>query len=879
MRKKGSTLTALLLICLCVLSAAPFEQIETDHVRIIFEADDEEYARHLASFADEEFLRLSEFLGNRPDTLVPVALTSKSAVANGFFAPFPSVVNLYVTSPADRFISARTQDWLRIVFIHELTHYLHLTSPVGPAKVLSFLGPGVAALPTVFMPGWWVEGITTYSETAFSPSGGRGDSAEFSRLYQVPNAQNAMWSLSQGSYGTSFAPPNRIYVTGYLMVDYLVEHFGIEAFLEINRRFAAFPFFGISPAFKKVTGYSSKQLFAFALENSEQLTFASENLFSEPIEGNRYLVSATSKGLLGYVSDVRAGSGLYRYDLDGKARKLMDLRLDDGKSISFGFEKAVFADLWADSFHAYSMAGQPASYSDLYLLDLQSLETKRLSVRQRLVEPAISDDGRRIVASRINGPFFELVEVDQQTKQTTVLLNEDQTSYLDAALNHDGSKLAVIAIKQGNSSLLLWEKGKEIQVIVGPTSDELRSPTVLSDGSILFSLNLALYRYDGSITKVYEDPVGIMAATLNSGKLWYETYTSNGLALKSVDDQQLASERADFAPTLDIRLPVSEKSFEVKPFHDSLKFSLILPYPFVVNNDFQPGVWFHTTSYLRTQALIGSVGYSFNGNKVLSELQYSRMFGRMQLGLMLNLNTLQGFSSAATALLSIPLVDRTSLQAVNRLILQPQGTIEWNAGVVVADTTLSIGYDVLRRNRRSADFFGPSAVSVRGGAKLNIPDLTPQYYASLTGQQRLFDTSAMLRLHVDLIGAPSKTSVGNSYPLLGFESLQDGNVKVRFGTSLRIPLGLFDIPVPFGGFTAAGLEAMVQSAVYLNNGDWSWEGAWAAGLRVTGNILFGGSSISFKPFVQASYLIGLGKWSATIGLDGTDLFTIYPDRD
>ena len=214
-------LLPILLILSCSLSAASYQQIETEHTRIIFEEEDVAYAQHVSVFADEVFEELASFLLHTPSVKVPVIITSNTAFANGYYINFPSAVYLYVTSPEDRFLGSRTQDWLKSLFIHELTHYIHLTAPVGPAKFLRFLGPGVTAMSTVFMPGWWIEGITTYAETAFVEHGGRGDSLKFARIYQASLAQDSLWSLSQGAYNGPFNPSNRIYVTGYLMVDYL----------------------------------------------------------------------------------------------------------------------------------------------------------------------------------------------------------------------------------------------------------------------------------------------------------------------------------------------------------------------------------------------------------------------------------------------------------------------------------------------------------------------------------------------------------------------------------------------------------------------------------------------------------------------------------
>ncbi len=136
------------------------------------------------------------------------------------------------------------------------------------------------------MPGWWIEGITTHTETTFA-EGGRGDSLPFALSYQVPLQEDSMWSLAQGAYNGPFTPSGRIYVTGYLMVDYLINTYGVDAFNTINRKFAAFPFFGLSPAFRKVTGHSTKEMFTFALDERKQsLAPVTGDILSKRGQGN-----------------------------------------------------------------------------------------------------------------------------------------------------------------------------------------------------------------------------------------------------------------------------------------------------------------------------------------------------------------------------------------------------------------------------------------------------------------------------------------------------------------------------------------------------------------------------------------------------------------
>ena len=75
--------------------------------------------------------------------------------------------------------SERPSDWLRIVFIHEFTHVVHLDRSVGWAKVVrGIFGRVPLAFPNLFLPKWQIEGLATYEESVMT-DGGRLHAGDF----------------------------------------------------------------------------------------------------------------------------------------------------------------------------------------------------------------------------------------------------------------------------------------------------------------------------------------------------------------------------------------------------------------------------------------------------------------------------------------------------------------------------------------------------------------------------------------------------------------------------------------------------------------------------------------------------------------------------
>lgn len=114
---RRAALIFFLLIPIVTGWSLPRSRITTEHFIFIFEKDNERWATEIASFAEDVYDSLTELLDNRPPQ-IKVVIHSDVDTANGSFYPVPEHLNLYVTSPRDFFLGARTEDWLRSLFTH-----------------------------------------------------------------------------------------------------------------------------------------------------------------------------------------------------------------------------------------------------------------------------------------------------------------------------------------------------------------------------------------------------------------------------------------------------------------------------------------------------------------------------------------------------------------------------------------------------------------------------------------------------------------------------------------------------------------------------------------------------------------------------------------
>ncbi len=240
--------------------AVRWEQAETEHFRFIFEPRDRPAVDELLTFSEPVYERVTGFFNTRPKK-VDVIVHGRIDEANGATSFLPNRIDLYLTAPTDHFLGARTESWMKILLTHELTHFVHASMDSGFFFTLSRLfGGDLAASSLFFLPGWMIEGPSTNLETRFT-EGGRGRNPLFEMYAKAPVQEGRLFSLEQAAYGSAFPPPDRIYVAGYILVDYLLATYGVDSFRRVMEEYLGFPFFGPWSAIQKVTGRNAAQVF------------------------------------------------------------------------------------------------------------------------------------------------------------------------------------------------------------------------------------------------------------------------------------------------------------------------------------------------------------------------------------------------------------------------------------------------------------------------------------------------------------------------------------------------------------------------------------------------------------------------------------------
>jgi hypothetical protein len=161
-----------------------FRTITTQHFAIHFHQGEQALARRLAWVAEEVHEKLVPRLGStRSGSKTHVILVDQDDVPNGWAMVFPyNVIQIRAAAPGVDESIGNTDDWLRMVFVHEYTHVLHLDRAGGLIGGLRYVfGRAPLLFPNVFLPQWQIEGIATWSESAFTGRG-RIQSGDFRQI-------------------------------------------------------------------------------------------------------------------------------------------------------------------------------------------------------------------------------------------------------------------------------------------------------------------------------------------------------------------------------------------------------------------------------------------------------------------------------------------------------------------------------------------------------------------------------------------------------------------------------------------------------------------------------------------------------------------------
>jgi hypothetical protein len=522
-----------------------WKKTTTEHFTFIFEEKDINTALELAEHSEEIYSLVCGFFDYYPSK-VNVYLNGNIDSPNGFFYPIPGSINLYPAYPLNSGNTTKSEFWLYELLLHEMVHYVNLENPLGFFGGLSHLfGKDLATANGAFLPAWLVEGIAVYLETKFT-KGGRGRNQYFEAYNKAAAIEENYYSIYQLAYSSDFPPYNRIYSGGYLLTSYLLKNYGEDIFQKIYRRYSHFPFLGPFSAITKETGKDIKEIFEnLKTDEIEKysdckdlvMQYPSSQLSPSTFSDWNHPVP-TDKGIMVYRTHMEKKSAIVLIDQEtGMEEVLLEVELMDKSSFSSDYSGDTII-LSKGDYSAYHMYGYSLK-SNLYLF--QNGKTRRLTEGESLFQPALSPDGRSIVAVQRIGSYSRLVTVNKQSGEITSLFEKEQTNVMNPSFSPSGEKLTVTINDHGYQDIYILNLHQPLQAVPLYLSDcpSEYFPRFITENELSFISDregdLSLYSFNlenGEITLRFKDSVGVMDGFIMGDSVYYDSYRTKGFTVR-----------------------------------------------------------------------------------------------------------------------------------------------------------------------------------------------------------------------------------------------------------------------------------------------------------------------------------------------------------
>ena len=536
-----------------------WKQAETTHFRFIYEAASEEAAKKYAEFADEAWEKIAQVY-SMPQEKTNVYVFSRLNIVNAYTFFTPPEIVMFDSPVLNSYFSFR-DDWMKLFFTHELIHIANITFEDKKYLTSKLFGEAFRGWEYSMIPGWALEGLTTVLETELT-NGGRGRSPYFELEFKTPTMDNNL--IPYRLIGTDQEPPyGQIYIMGYLIMRSIADRWGLQALADIERNRNTDRSW--EESVKLVTGHTPQDIYRevkIALEKK----YAKEREIPEgkiisPNEMNQHyykpgiilddgtivtLKDETTEGGVAVILKPGAKDGSqYIEDSEKEEKEFKETILFKGAEYITADENLnVYSTTYASR---YDRSPYNETKFGVYKWTKEDGNVLLTNDESSYYQVAVSRDGSLLVGVEQKGLKMRIVKIDTQTGATTVLFEDERYSFVQPALNADGSKIAFLLLKDDRACVALGNPLTGEYKIVNNTEHEFitdpSNPSFNKDGTLTFCSNdrgrLEIYEAipnsDGqtfTCTPKLSDPIAALWAYKNDMAIFYTSQASTGNVIK-----------------------------------------------------------------------------------------------------------------------------------------------------------------------------------------------------------------------------------------------------------------------------------------------------------------------------------------------------------
>jgi hypothetical protein len=374
--------------------------VRTDHFNIHFHEGEEEAAGRVADAAEKAHELVSGWLGWSPSARTEILINDDVDTANGSAAPLPyNAISIFLTSPGGGSTIGDYDDWLWTLIVHEYAHIVHLDMVYAIPWLFNKV-MGKTFVPNSVQPRWFVEGLATYAESAFS-SAGRLRSAVFDMYLRTAAMEDAFPPLDVVSSGQIWWPQGTTaYLYGSHFLQFMARRCGSAKLPWMAKEYASrvLPW-SMSKLAKKACGETYQELYrAWKDEVLKEARETAETVSAIPLT-NFERVTGTAQwthlprwtpggGLAWHESSIDDYPHVVLKEEGGAPKRVT--RVNGGGPFSFVPGTGKFVLVQAE-FHR-----QWYVFNDIWMVDSTTGEKRRLTDGLRADWPDVSPEGRRV---------------------------------------------------------------------------------------------------------------------------------------------------------------------------------------------------------------------------------------------------------------------------------------------------------------------------------------------------------------------------------------------------------------------------------------------------------------------------------------------------
>ena len=560
-----------LIICTCLIVVGSlfaqnneqkfkgWKKAETEHFTFIYEDAQKEATEGFIKIADDAWNKIGKIYAF-PQEKTNVFITGRTNTVNALTYSAPAEIVMF-TNPCTLIEFPFRDNWQKLFFTHELIHVANFNFEDRSKFMNKLFGPFMTTLDFIDVNGWALEGLTTVLETELT-NGGRGRSPYFELNYKAPTIDNGF--IAYEDIGLEAEPPiGQSYVMGYLIMRSIADRYGIEALADIERNRDFMGSWEKSVEF--VTGETPQNIYrdvraALAKKYVEERKIP-EGIIISPREVKTYYLKPAIVNDDGTIITLRvakkADNAVVRLDPSAKRGRSYIEDTNSEKPDSAMKETVLFSGNFIDM-DSVTADENGNIYATLGILRgdrapgieleaaihvwTQDGGLKRLTKDVSLFEPSVSRNGNILVAVEQHGMYMRLVSVDTETGKTSVLLEKPGLSFIQPAVNADGSKVAFLELDDTRARVCVLNTSNPYEYKIVANDDENifdpLYPNWTSENTLTFSCNyrgrveVFEIKEGGSPRPVVADPIGATWAYKNSKGIYYSSVSSSGNVIK-----------------------------------------------------------------------------------------------------------------------------------------------------------------------------------------------------------------------------------------------------------------------------------------------------------------------------------------------------------